>query len=67
MATRELLRLQAQSKPDDAPAHSLFDLVQVKQNNGYAPVRGLDDLKVVALSARPLKDHPRVGLECIVG
>jgi len=45
--------------------NSLFDLVQVKQNDAAAPARSFDDF--TAPSAGPLAAFPRVTLERVVG
>lgn len=51
----------------DAPAHSLFDLVQVKQNDASASARDFSDFSVAVPPAGPLEGFPRVTLERIVG
>ena len=67
MSTRGLYVFEHEGELGDAPAHALFDLVQVKQNDAAAPARGFDDFTVTAPSAGPLAAFPRVTLERVVG
>lgn len=67
MSTRGLYVFKHEGELGDAPAHSLFDLVQVKQNNLDTPARGFADFSVTVPSAGPLDGFPRVKLERIVG
>lgn len=67
MSTRGLYVFRHEGELGDAPAHSLFDLVQVKQNALDAPARGFDGFSVTAPPAGLLDGFPRVTLERIVG
>jgi len=67
MTTRGLYVFKHEGELGDAPAHSLFDLVQVKQNDPDAPARGFADFTVAAPPDGPLAGFPRVTLERIVG
>lgn len=63
MSTRGLYVFRHEGELGDAPAHSLFDLVQVKQNDPGEAARGFGDFTVTAPPAGPLADFPRVTLE----
>lgn len=52
---------------DRSAAHSLFDLVAVKQNDLAVTARAFSDFAVSAPTAGPLAGFPRVTLERIVG
>jgi CRISPR-associated protein Csd2 len=67
MSTRGLYVFKHEGELGDAPAHSLFDLVQVKQNNPDMPARGFTDFSVTAPPAGPLSGFPRVTLERLLG
>lgn len=67
MSTRGLYVFKHEGELGDAPAHGLFDLVQVKQNDLSAPARSFDDFTVTVPSAGPLAAFPRVTLEPVVG
>lgn len=67
MSTRGLYVFKHEGELGDAPAHSLFDLVQVKQNAPDMPARGFGDFSVTAPPAGLLDGFPRVTLERIVG
>ena len=67
LSTRGLYVFKHEGELGDAPAHKLFDLVQVKQNNPDTPARGFGDFTVAAPTAGPLTGFPRVALEPIVG
>ncbi len=67
MSTRGLYVFKHEGELGDAPAHSLFDLVQAKQNNPETPARSFADFSVTAPPAGPLDGFPRVTLERIVG
>jgi CRISPR-associated protein Csd2 len=67
MSTRGLYVFKHEGELGDAPAHRLFDLVQVKQNVLDAPARSFDDFSVTAPSAGLLAGFPRVTLERMVG
>ena len=56
-----------QSELGDAPAHRLFDLIQVEPNDPSAPARGFGDFTVTAPAAGALPGFPRVALDRIVG
>lgn len=67
MSTRGLFVFKHEGELGDAPAHALFDLVQVKQNNPDAPARGFGDFSVTVPPKGTLGGFPRVTLERIVG
>ena len=67
MSTRGLYVFKHEGALGDAPAHSLFDLVEVKQNDPAATARAFSDFSVSAPAAGPLAGFPRVTLERIVG
>lgn len=67
MSTRGLYVFKHEGALGDAPAHSLFDLVEVKQNDPAATPRAFSDFTVSAPEAGPLAGFPRVNLERIVG
>ncbi len=67
MTTRGLYVFCHEGELGDAPAHSLFDLIQVKQNDPGEAARGFGDFSVTAPPAGPLADFPRVTLERKVG
>lgn len=67
MSTRGLYVFKHESELGDAPAHSLFDLVQVAQNDSDAPARSFADFTVTAPAAGLLANYPRVALERIIG
>jgi len=67
MTTRGLYVFKHEGELGDAPAHSLFDLVQAKQNDPDAPAREFADFSVTAPPTGPLAGFPRVTLERIVG
>lgn len=67
MSTRGLYVFKHESELGDAPAHSLFDLVQVKPNDSDTPARSFADFTVTAPSAGLLAAFPRVMLERLVG
>lgn len=67
MSTRGLYVFRHDSELGDAPAHSLFDLVQVKQNDVGEPARQFSDFTVTVPPAGPLSAFPRVTLDRIVG
>ncbi|TAJ23224.1 MAG: type I-C CRISPR-associated protein Cas7/Csd2 [Rugosibacter sp.] len=67
MSTRGLYVFCHEGELGDAPAHSLFDLVQVKQNDPDMPARGFGDFSVTVPPAGLLDGFPRVTLERIVG
>lgn len=66
MSTRGLYVFKHEGELGDAPAHSLFDLVEVKQNAPDTPARGFGDFTVTAPPAGPLAGFPRVTLERLV-
>lgn len=67
MSTRGLYVFRHDSELGDAPAHRLFDLVQVKRNDEGTPARSFSDFTVTAPSPGPLSDCPRVTLDRIIG
>lgn len=67
MSTRGLYVFRHEGELGDAPAHSLFDLVQVKQNDPGESAREFGDFTVTAPPGGPLADFPRVTLERKVG
>jgi len=67
MSTRGLYVFNHEGELGNASAHSLFDLIQVKQNMPDTPARGFGDFSVAAPPAGPLEGFPRVTLERIVG
>lgn len=67
MSTRGLYVFRHESELGDAPAHSLFDLIQAKQNNAGEPAREFSDFTVTAPPAGLLAAFPRVTLNRIVG
>lgn len=67
MSARGLYVFKHESELGDAPAHALFDLVQVAPSNPDAPARGFGDFNVTAPAAGPLAAFPRVTLERVVG
>lgn len=67
MSTRGLYVFKHDGELGDAPAHSLFDLIQITPNHPDAPARGFQDFTVVAPPAGALADYPRVTLERKVG
>ena len=67
MSTRGLYVFKHESELGDAPAHALFDLVQVAQTNPDAPARSFTDFSVTAPAAGALTAFPRVTLERTVG
>jgi CRISPR-associated protein Csd2 len=67
MSTRGLYVFKHESELGDAPAHSLFDLVQVAQVDPATPARGFADFSVTAPATGPLAAFPRVTLERVVG
>lgn len=67
MSTRGLYVFKHAGALGDAPAHSLFDLVEVKQKDPAATARAFSDFSVSTPAAGPLAGFPRVALERIVG
>jgi CRISPR-associated protein Csd2 len=67
MSTRGLYVFKHEGALGDAPAHALFDLVEVKQNDPATAARAFSDFTVSAPTAGPLTGFPRVTLERIVG
>jgi CRISPR-associated protein Csd2 len=67
MTTRGLYVFRHEGKLGDAPAHALFDLIRVQQNDPTAPARGFADFSVEAPAAGTLQAFPRVRLERKVG
>jgi len=67
MSPRGLYVFKHESELGDAPAHSLFDLVEAKQNDPAAPARSFADFTVTLPAAGTLEGFPRVALGRIVG
>ncbi len=67
MSTRGLYVFKHEGQLGDAPAHSLFDLIEAKQNDPTVAARAFSDFTVSAPAAGPLAGFPRVTLERIVG
>jgi len=67
MSTRGLYVFKHEGVLGDAPAHSLFDLIDVKQNDPAATARAFSDFTVSAPATGSLAGFPRVTLERIVG
>lgn len=63
MATRGLYIFKHDSELGNAPAHKLFDLIQVKRANGSdGPPRSFHDYSVISLDEGPVKDFAGVTL-----
>ena len=61
MATRGLYVFKHDSELGSAPAHRLFDLIQVRQSNGQnGPTRGFGDYLVKSPEEGPIKAFPGV-------
>jgi CRISPR-associated protein Csd2 len=67
MSTRGLYVFKHEGELGDAPAHTLFDLIQVAQNDASSPARDFTDFAVTVPAAGSLEGYPRVTLERIVG
>lgn len=67
MSTRGLYVFKHEGALGDAPAHSLFDLIDVKQNDPAATPRAFSDFTVSAPAAGILPGFPRVRLDVRVG
>lgn len=67
MSTRGLYVFKHEGELGDAPAHSLFDLVQAAPNNPDVPARSFSDFIITAPAAGALANFPRVTLERLVG
>ncbi len=67
MSTRGLYVFKHESELGDAPAHALFDLIQVAQRAPDAPARDFGDFAVTVPPAGPLTGFPRVTLERMAG
>ena len=67
MSTRGLYVFKHEGVLGDAPAHSLFDLIEVQQNDPAVAARAFSDFTVSAPAAGSLAGFPRVALERIVG
>lgn len=65
MATRGLYVFKHESELGNAPAHKLFDLIEVKRKDESLPARGFADYDVRAPGAGPLADHAGVDLEIL--
>lgn len=61
MTTRGLYLFKHDAELGNAPAHKLFDLIQIKQSNGAgAPPRAFRDYSVTTPEAGPVKGFPGV-------
>lgn len=65
MATRGLYVFKHDSELGNAPAHKLFDLVQVNPKNSGFPSRGFGDYEVCAPQIGRLTDFPGVELQSL--
>jgi len=63
MATRGLYVFKHDSELGNAPAHQLFDLIQVARRDLARPPRSIADYEVVAPPPGRLADHPAVELQ----
>lgn len=66
MNTRGLYVFKHDSELGNAPAHALFDLIQVARNDPGKPARSIDDYAVTAPPAGRLDAFPGVDLQIIV-
>jgi CRISPR-associated protein Csd2 len=66
MATRGLYVFKHDSELGNAPAHALFDLVQVKRPDGEGAVRDFGGYSVKAPPAGRLEDFPGVELQLLL-
>jgi CRISPR-associated protein Csd2 len=65
MATRGLYVFKHDSELGNAPAHKLFDLIQVARRDPTVPARGRADYAVEAPPAGRLADYPGVELQIL--
>jgi CRISPR-associated protein Csd2 len=65
MATRGLYVFKHDSELGNAPAHKLFDLIQVNRNDSGLPARGFGDYEVCAPKIGRLADFPGVELQSL--
>jgi len=63
MATRGLFVFKHQSALGDAPAHALFDLIEVAMRDPRAPARSFQDFSLTAPADGPLAAFPRVEMQ----
>ncbi|MGA7983317.1 MAG: type I-C CRISPR-associated protein Cas7/Csd2 [Chromatiaceae bacterium] len=66
MATRGLYVFKHDSELGNAPAHQLFDLIQVKPQVEDGPIRGFDRYSVEAPPAGRLGNYPGVELQVVL-
>ncbi len=66
MATRGLYVFKHDSELGNAPAHKLFELIQVARKDTSAPARGIDDYRITAPAAGRLDAFPGVELRILV-
>ncbi|MCU0835090.1 MAG: type I-C CRISPR-associated protein Cas7/Csd2 [Chromatiaceae bacterium] len=65
MATRGLYVFKHDSELGNAPAHKLFDLIQVNRKDSGLPARGFGDYEVCAPEVGRLTDFPGVELQSL--
>ncbi len=66
MTTRGLYVFKHDSELGNAPAHELFDLIQVTRRDRSVPARSIADYSVEAPPAGRLADYPGVELQILV-
>ena len=67
MNTRGLYVFKHDSELGNAPAHKLFELIQVSRQNDGKPPRGIADYVVTAPPAGTLEQYPDVTLQILCG
>jgi CRISPR-associated protein Csd2 len=65
MSTRGLYVFKHDSELGNAPAHKLFDLIQIARRDPSAPARHIADYQVTAPAAGRLIDYPGIELQVI--
>lgn len=65
MSTRGLFVFKHDSELGNAPAHKLFDLIQVNRRDPAQPARSITDYEVKAPAAGKLADYPGVELQIL--
>ncbi|MBI3524419.1 MAG: type I CRISPR-associated protein Cas7 [Betaproteobacteria bacterium] len=60
MSVRDFYVFKHEGELGDAPAHSLFDLVQVKQSDPDTSARSFGDFSIATPPSGPLEGFPRV-------
>ena len=66
MTTRGLYVFKHDSELGNAPAHKLFELIQVTRRDRNVPARSIADYSVEAPPAGQLADYPGVELQILV-